>query len=72
MKHPIKAGLLVVVLAHLIVGGAAIHAMFAWIFGGHDPVTVTAATSTAVQPQVLGGGEPAGAVLAASQPIPGR
>lgn len=36
MKHPIKAGLLLMVLLHLFIGGAAIHTAIAWFGGGGD------------------------------------
>ena len=41
MKHRIKAGAFALVVAHLVLGGAAIHAAVSWIFDDQDQVATT-------------------------------
>lgn len=36
MRHRIKASLFAIVIVHIVLGGAAIHAAITWVFGNHE------------------------------------
>jgi hypothetical protein len=36
MKHRFKASLVAIVIVHIVLGGAAIHAAIGWVFGNHE------------------------------------
>lgn len=36
MRHRIKTSLFAIVIVHIVLGGAAIHAAIAWVFDNHD------------------------------------
>lgn len=36
MKHRIKASLFAIIIVHIVLGGAAIHAAIGWVFGNHE------------------------------------